>query len=53
MTMILEGHRTTEIDIENYGLTVVPVNPDGNCFFAAISVNMNFNPNLHSEKIVK
>ena len=49
MTLNLD-HRTTEIDLENYGLTIVPVNPDGNCFFAAISVNIKFNPNFHSEK---
>ena len=50
MTLNLEDHRTTEIDLENYGLTIVPVNPDGNCFFAAISVNIKFNQNFHSEK---
>ena len=42
---------TTEID--NCGLTIVPVNTDGNCFFAAVSININFNPNLHSEKFTK
>ena len=36
MTMNLEDHNTTtDIDLENYGLTIVPVNPDGNCFFCS------------------
>lgn len=52
MTRNLADTNTTT-EIENCGLTIVPVNSDGNCFFAAVSVNINFNPNLYSEKFTK
>ena len=38
------------MEIENYGLTIIPVSPDGNCFFAAVFMNIKFNPNLNFEE---
>ena len=38
------------VEIENIGLTIIPVSPDGNCFFAAVFMNIKFNPNLNFEE---
>ena len=41
------------MEIENYGLTIIPVSPDGNCFFAAVFMNIKLNANLYFEEFSK
>ena len=41
------------LEIESYGLTIIPVSPDGNCFFAAVVTNIKYNPNLNFEAFGK
>ena len=40
-------------EIEHYGLTIIPVPSDGNCFFTAVFMNIKLNPNLNFEAFGK
>ena len=40
-------------EVEHYGLTIIPVPSDGNCFFTAVFMNIKLNPNLNFEAFGK
>ena len=41
------------LEIETYSLSIIPVSPDGNCFFAAVFMTIKLSPNLNFEAFSK